>query len=62
MKDNIDVCAMCGRVLAECETIWAAEGELFCCEECGRHGVDNFDDVSEEVVPADIGIVTEGGN
>lgn len=61
-QSRLEVCTACGRPLAECNTIWAAYGELFCSEECGKHAVKDFIDVSEEITPADIGIIAEGGN
>lgn len=33
-KDSA-VCKTCGKDLSECESIWAAEGNLYCSRECG---------------------------
>lgn len=64
-EHSTDMCAACGTDLATCETIWAAEGILYCSRECGIHdfkvhyGDDaerHFDEVAEEINPRDIGI------
>lgn len=68
---STDMCAACDIDLATCDTIWAAEGTLYCSRECGIHDYrvvygDNaeqhFDEVAEEIVPSQIGICrVEGG-
>ena len=67
--NTVDMCTACDIDLATCDTIWAAEGTLYCCRECGiedfkhKYGDDAercFNDVAEEVTPEDIGMtVTE---
>lgn len=61
-----DMCAACDVDLATCDTIWAAEGILYCSRECvihdfeveyGSNAEKQFDLVSEEIKPLDIGIV-----
>lgn len=65
-----DMCAACDTDLATCDTVWAAEGILYCSRECGIHdfkveyGDDaekHFDEVAEELNPRDIGIELEVG-
>lgn len=65
--NTVDMCAACDIDLATCDTIWAAEGALYCSRECGiedfkhKYGDDAercFNDVAEEVTPEDIGITT----
>ena len=67
-ENSTNVCAACDTDLATCETIWAAEGILYCSRECGIHdfkyayGDDaekHFDEVAEEINPRDIGIGTD---
>ena len=67
-ENSTDMCAACDIDLATCETIWAAEGTLYCSRECGIHdfrvayGDDaekHFDEVAEEINPRDIGIGEE---
>lgn len=62
---SADMCAACDVNLATCETIWAAEGSLYCSRECGIHDLKyaygddaekHFDEVAEEISPRDIGI------
>ena len=36
-ENSTDMCAACDTDLATCETIWAAEGILYCSRECGIH-------------------------
>jgi hypothetical protein len=64
-EHSTDMCAACDTDLATCDTIWAAEGLLYCSRECGIHnfktqyGDDaerHFDEVAEEINPRDIGI------
>ena len=64
-NNTVDKCAACDIDLATCDTIWAAEGALYCSRECGiedfkhKYGDDAercFNDVAEEVTPEDIGI------
>lgn len=63
-EHSTDMCAACDTDLATCETIWAAEGILYCSRECGIHdfSVDytdaegHFDAVAEEINPTDVGI------
>ena len=64
-ENSTDMCAACDIDLATCETIWAAEGALYCSRECGIHGFKvaygdeaekHFDEVAEEINPHDIGI------
>lgn len=59
------MCAACDMDLATCETIWAAEGILYCSRECGIHDFKaayfedaekHFDEVAEEINPQDIGL------
>ena len=66
-ENSVDMCAACDIDLATCDTIWAAEGTLYCSRECGiedfkhMYGDDAeryFNDVAEEVTPEDIGITT----
>ena len=64
-------CDVCGKDLAECETIWAAEGSLYCSRKCGiqdymlvkdsetQYAAELFSFVAEELNPKDIGIVGE---
>ena len=67
-ENSTDMCAACDTDLATCDTIWAAEGILYCSRECGIHdfkvqyGDDaekHFDEVAEEINPRDIGIGTD---
>ena len=67
-EHSTDMCAACDTDLATCDTIWAAEGILYCSRECGIHdfkaqyGADaekHFDEVAEEINPRDIGIGTD---
>jgi len=67
-ENSTDMCAACHIDLATCETIWAAEGALYCSRECGVHdfkvaygdGAEkHFDEVAEEINPRDIGIGTD---
>ena len=60
-----DTCAVCGKELAKCNVIYAAEGSLYCSRDCAIHDFENaygsvaerhFDNVMEEVTPAEIGI------
>jgi len=62
----IDTCSLCGKPLANYSTIWAAEGLLYCSRKCGieactatygKLAEEHFSMVSEELNPADIGIV-----
>ena len=64
-ENSTAMCATCNTDLATCETIWAAEGILYCSRECGMYdfkyayGDDaerHFDEVAEEINPRDIGI------
>ena len=66
--NSVDMCAACDIDLATCDIIWAAEGTLYCCKECGiedyKYKYGNaaeryFNDVAEEVTPKDIGITCE---
>lgn len=52
----IDVCMICGKRLADCETIWAVEGSLYCSAECGTKATECFNDLAEEINPVDIGL------
>ena len=58
-----DICDGCGKDLSKCETIWAANGSLYCSHECGTRDIAlsflSFDDVAEELSPYDIGITNE---
>ena len=65
-KNNTTLCPMCSKDLADCKTIFAAEGTLYCSRTCGIYDFKPsqgeeaeayFDSVAEEIVPADIGIV-----
>lgn len=51
-------CNVCGKDLAKCEIIFAAEGTLLCSRNCGMRIFDegHFDEVAEEITPDDIGI------
>lgn len=58
-------CAACDKLLSECETIFAAEGHLYCSRDCGIHdfkvaydneAADRFDESCEELTPQEIGI------
>ena len=69
-ENSKSMCAACDIDLATCDTIWAAEGILYCSRDCGIHdfkseyGDDaekHFDEVSEEINPRDIGIELEVG-
>ena len=60
-----EMCAVCEANLGTQETIWVAEGVLYCSRECGIHDFEHaygdnateyFDAVAEEVNPHDIGI------
>jgi hypothetical protein len=64
-ENSTNMCVACYTDLATCETIWAAEGLLYCSRECGiydfkyAYGDDaerHFDEVAEEINPRDIGI------
>lgn len=64
-EEDDDTCYMCGKKLASCDTIYAAEGALYCSRECGIQHFESaygsvaerhFDNVMEEVTPAEIGI------
>lgn len=61
------MCASCTTDLATCDTIWAAEGLLYCSKECclydfefgdkyGKTADEYFDAVAEEINPHDIGL------
>lgn len=65
-KTTTDICTICDIDLATCNTIWAAEGNLYCSRECGIHDFmsvygedaeEYFDQVAEEISPEDIGII-----
>lgn len=65
--NTVDMCAACDIDLATCDTIWSAEGTLYCSRECGiedfkhKYGDDAercFNDVAEEVTPEEIGITS----
>ena len=64
-EHSTDICASCGRDLATCDIIWAAEGALYCSAECGIHDYETinvdaeriFYAYAEEINPQDIGIV-----
>lgn len=64
---NHATCKVCNKDLATCETIFAAEGNMYCSRECGVHdyaltdgdlpyasGI--FDSVAEELTPDEIGL------
>lgn len=61
---NHAMCGACDKDLAKCDTIWAAEGRLYCSRECGIHDYnvthenaeEYFDSVAEEISPSDIGL------
>ena len=64
-SDNTTMCAACDIDLASCDTVWAAEGTLYCSRECGIHDFKvaydkdaerHFDEVAEEVSTIDIGL------
>jgi transcription elongation factor Elf1 len=63
-EQSIDTCAACGTDLGTCDTIWAAEGALYCSAECGIHDYEvthvdaekRFYAYAEEINPQDIGI------
>lgn len=67
-EHSTDMCAACDIDLGTCDTIFAAEGALYCSRECGCHDlqymnnftVDEatkyFDEVAEEINPTDIGL------
>lgn len=61
-------CSTCGKDLAKCDVIHAAEGRLYCSRECGIRHYSNvesdpelceklFDECVEEITPAEIGLV-----
>lgn len=61
------VCKTCGTSLSTLETVFAAEGDLYCSEACGKadfvstHSSDigyDFEDTVEEIQTADIGLVS----
>lgn len=61
-------CAVCKQDLAKCNSIWAAEGKMYCSRECGirdyslttsddlGYAEEIFDGVAEELLPEDIGL------
>lgn len=61
-----ELCDVCSKDLASCETIWAAGGRLYCSHKCGvkdytvgkdvEHAEHVFNMVAEEITPADIGL------
>lgn len=53
----IDVCKVCGNPLGYCKTIFAAEGNLYCCEKCCRKDCEDFEGSAEELAPSSIGIM-----
>ena len=63
-EHSTDMCAACDIDLGTCNTIWAAEGALYCSAECGIHDYETthvdaekrFYAYAEEVNPTDIGI------
>ncbi len=63
-EQSIDTCAACDIDLGTCDTIWAAEGALYCSAECGIHDYETthvdaekrFYAYAEEINPQDIGI------
>lgn len=61
MSKHIDTCHVCGKALAECETIFAAEGALYCSEDCCRtiYTADEFAYMAEEISPSDIGLTDD---
>ena len=53
----METCEVCKADLGKFDTIWAAEGKLYCSERCGISVLhDNFYALSEEIAPSDIGI------
>lgn len=67
-SSSTTMCAACDIDLATCDTIWAAEGALYCSKECGVHDFkvaygfkaeEYFDKVAEEISPIDIGLKEE---
>lgn len=68
-EQSTDICAACGDIdLGTCDTIWAAEGRLYCSKDCGildytfsenrtyKSAKQLFSEVAEEINPQDIGI------
>lgn len=68
-EQSTDICAACGDIdLGTCDTIWAAEGKLYCSKDCGildytfsenrtyKSAKQLFSEVAEEINPQDIGI------
>lgn len=56
-EQSSDICATCDIILGTCDTIWAAEGSLYCSAECGVHdAVKRFYAYAEEINPQDIGL------
>lgn len=66
-SSKLDTCELCGQYLATCDTIYAAEGKLYCSRNCGvldychkdaprSYAEEVFDSVSEELNPKDIGL------
>jgi endogenous inhibitor of DNA gyrase (YacG/DUF329 family) len=60
-------CCDCGKDLAKCDVIYAAEGRLYCSRECGMRHYSNvesdpaqceilFDSLAEEITPTEIGL------
>ena len=53
----METCAVCKADLGKFDTIWAAEGKLYCSERCGlSQHLENFREIAEELAPSDIGI------
>lgn len=58
-ESSTSMCAACDIDLGTCDTVWSAEGILYCSRECGIHDYKDearFNDVAEEVSTADIGL------
>lgn len=69
-EHSTDMCATCDIDLGTCDTIWAAEGALYCSVECGINDYETthvdaekrFYAYAEEINPQDIGIVRRSSN
>jgi len=56
-------CAVCGKELLQCDTIWTAEGSLYCSKECGikdfekeygKNAEKLFNLIAEEIIVEEI--------
>lgn len=59
LTGNHAQCSICNKDLATCESIWAAEGSMYCSRECGLQVYKDdsmLDMFAEELSPDEIGL------